>query len=387
MNQQANYFKLGLFVIVTTIAVLIGVAILGAADQFKQSMVVETYLFESVEGLSVGSEVKHLGVTIGRVNHIGFLRREYNETRERDSDFRYQNVIVVEMALDTTVMEGFSDGSLTLAQEFDSAVDHGLRAQINKSGLTGPTYLDLAYVQTDDTLVPELGWEPKNLYIPSVPSTIRYFIQRLEAVLDQVGRIDIDKTVAKLDTLLENANSVIGDVDAKQIQGEVVALIGGIRETNQKLQGILESQGVTDFVNDLPQISKNTVDATGRLKAVLEDPGIDRTIQQLPEIASGMGQATDRINELLQSPEIRQAVVELPQAIQSIEQAATRVAEMAQGIQGLTSDQQEEIQAVVRNVRLLTERANTLMLQLQANPSGAVFGSPPDPINPASPGR
>jgi len=385
MNQQANYFKLGLFVIVTTIATLIGVAVLGVADQFKQSMVVETYLFESVEGLSVGSEVKHLGVTIGRVNHIGFLRREYNETRRRDSDYRYQNVIVVEMALDTIVMEGFSDGSLTLAEEFNSAVDHGLRAQINKSGLTGPTYLDLAYVETDGTLVPELGWEPHNLYIPSVPSTIHYFIQRLEAVLDQVSRIDIDKTVAKLDTLLENANSVIVDVDAKQIQGEIVALISEISATNQRLQGILNSQGVTDLVNDLPQISKNTIDATGRLKQVLEDPGIDQTIQRLPAITASVDQAVVRFNELLNSPEIRQAVIELPQAIQSIERAAARVAEMAQGIQGLTSDQQEEIQAVVSNVRLLTERANTLMLKLQANPSGVIFASPPEDLDPAAP--
>ena len=70
MTQQANFFKLGLFVI---IAIGLGAAFLiafGAGEFFKKETLGETCFDESVQGLDIGSEVKYKGVKIGTVKAI-----------------------------------------------------------------------------------------------------------------------------------------------------------------------------------------------------------------------------------------------------------------------------------------------------------------------------
>jgi ABC-type transporter Mla subunit MlaD len=77
MTWNANYFKLGLFVI---LAFCLGAGFLimfGAGELFKKELFAETCFDESVQGLDVGSEVKYKGVQIGTVKSITTPARVY----------------------------------------------------------------------------------------------------------------------------------------------------------------------------------------------------------------------------------------------------------------------------------------------------------------------
>ena len=56
-----------------TLAVL-AVIILGVGTLFNKKFMMETYFDDSVQGLSVGAPLKDPGVTIGSVEHIGFVK-------------------------------------------------------------------------------------------------------------------------------------------------------------------------------------------------------------------------------------------------------------------------------------------------------------------------
>src|SRR5438552_5807474 len=72
MSAQANNFKLGLFVIGATVALVLLLLIVGSGRWFQSKTIIETYFNESVQGLDIGSKVKYRGVSVGEVTRIGF---------------------------------------------------------------------------------------------------------------------------------------------------------------------------------------------------------------------------------------------------------------------------------------------------------------------------
>ena len=70
MKRRGSYFKLGLFVLVAVGLGLAALVVLGVGVFFRQPVYMETYLDESVQGLDVGSPVKHRGVQIGVVQQL-----------------------------------------------------------------------------------------------------------------------------------------------------------------------------------------------------------------------------------------------------------------------------------------------------------------------------
>jgi hypothetical protein len=92
MSQKANYFRLGIFILVAAAILVAIVLALGAGNIFKRTVTIETYFDESVQGLDVGSAVKYRGVQIGRVTRIGFTGSTYQ--RDVPMKSRRQYVLV-----------------------------------------------------------------------------------------------------------------------------------------------------------------------------------------------------------------------------------------------------------------------------------------------------
>ena len=57
MSAQANFFKIGLFVIGGTLALVLLLLVLGSGQWFQSKVTMETYLNESVQGLEVEGQV------------------------------------------------------------------------------------------------------------------------------------------------------------------------------------------------------------------------------------------------------------------------------------------------------------------------------------------
>jgi len=92
MSQQASYFRLGLFIL-AAIAVFLGIVLaLSAGQVFRQTVVLETYFNESVQGLDSGSAVKYRGVQLGRVTNISFTWARYEQDKPRSQRRQYVRV-------------------------------------------------------------------------------------------------------------------------------------------------------------------------------------------------------------------------------------------------------------------------------------------------------
>jgi paraquat-inducible protein B len=106
MSAQANYFKIGLFVIGATIALVFLLVMLGAGRIFQSKILMETYFNESVQGLEVGSKVKYRGVIVGEVKSIGFTYTKYQQDITMSDRLRY--VMVQATILPRLIGRGFS---------------------------------------------------------------------------------------------------------------------------------------------------------------------------------------------------------------------------------------------------------------------------------------
>ncbi len=89
MSAQANFFKLGLFVIGATVVLVLLLLILGSGRWFQSKVAIETYLNESAQGLEVGSKVKYRGVVVGEVTKIGFTYTKYQLDKPMAERLRY----------------------------------------------------------------------------------------------------------------------------------------------------------------------------------------------------------------------------------------------------------------------------------------------------------
>jgi len=69
-ETRTNHWKLGLFVVVSILVVVVATFWLGAQRFERDSFQAVTYFDESVQGLEVGSPVKWRGVTIGTVAEL-----------------------------------------------------------------------------------------------------------------------------------------------------------------------------------------------------------------------------------------------------------------------------------------------------------------------------
>src|SRR5947207_14417473 len=89
MSAQANNFKLGLFVIGATVALVLLLLIVGSGRWFQSKTIIETYFNESVQGLDIGSKVKYRGVSVGEVTRIGFTHNKYELDNTMSERKRY----------------------------------------------------------------------------------------------------------------------------------------------------------------------------------------------------------------------------------------------------------------------------------------------------------
>src|SRR5216117_3612522 len=146
--EKANYFKLGMFVIVGVAALVVLLLMFGAARWLTSSYTMETYFNESVQGLDIGSKVRYRGVVVGDVRKITFTYTRYE--------------------LEETAVRPELVGATILDEERrQQEIARGLRVRLAAQGITGQMYLEADYV--DPTANPPLpiSWEPDNFYIPS----------------------------------------------------------------------------------------------------------------------------------------------------------------------------------------------------------------------------
>ena len=320
MSTRANFFALGLFVIIGSVLIIGTVLVLGVGTLFEERDLFETYVDQSVQGLEEGSVVKFRGVKIGTVEKIDFTRAVYERYEEPSEKKPYVRIIV---ALMPGVFESWS-GSID--ESLEKEVTRGLRARLANVGLTGSAYLEMDYLNPETNPPLEILWTPKHRYIPSAQGSFTRIINAAEDVFLKIQNIDFESISENLNSLVVIAKDKLEQAEIRELVSNVNLLATELQETNQ-------------------QIQKTIADL------------------EVKEVSKDARMALQGVTDLIQSPEVEGIVSRL-------ELTLRRVDQLVLSNQGELTETLTNLKAISENLRELTEDA-------KRNPSRLLFGDPP----------
>lgn len=219
-ENRANYSKIGLILVAATATAIAALIYLGGAGNNNEELLAETYCETAVSGLSKGSEVNFRGVKVGEVKKITFVGREYYEANDEDS----RQVLIV-MALDIETLLSHRESSPEEALR--RFVEHGLRATVTSSGITGISHIELNYPK-GATSPRRVSWHPNGVCIPPAPSILESFSDATTRLVNQLNEVDVHSTWSNITALASDTARLVDNANA--ILESQRAVLGGIMD-------------------------------------------------------------------------------------------------------------------------------------------------------------
>ena len=328
MSTPADTFKLGLFILVGSALFVLTVVVLGAGRFFKNVYVMETYINESVNGLEVGSPVKFRGVKVGSVTNIGFVTDKYADFFS--SKYRY---VLVECALEARYFHNL--GLADMERGIRAEVDRGLRVRPVSQGLTGQLYLGIDYVDPDSNPPPAIDWEPRNIYIPSAPSTLSKVEEAVARISDTLGALnkrDLETIIADVKTITASLSQFLKGGD-KQGVGKLLA--HNLEELGKAIERVNTLLARPEF----EALLSHAGHAAAGIDRVVSTAGEDviATAASLREATQTIRSTSQTLSEFLQSPELKQNMAGLNTTFKNVNASAGDLRLAASRLQSLLS--------------------------------------------------
>ena len=346
--MKANYFKLGLFVIGAAFVMLLLLVIVGSGRVLQQKITIETYFNESVQGLDIGSKVKYRGVVIGEVTKITFTYVRYQQDKPMSERLRY---VLIEAQLQPKLLGGRVATEITGPESMPAEGEKGLRVRSAPQGITGTNYLEIDYVEPPPPLLP-FDWTPDNAYIPSAASTVTALINSASEIMDRLHKLDVEGTVANLNTLMVTTNKRIADIDTKAISQRTERLL-------TKAETALDSVALKNLSGEAVALLAELRQSNADLRKTLANPAL----QKLPDDAAA---AFAKVNQLVSDPR-------LPKTIGNLERTLSRVDRILGGGEA-------DLTRTIENLRQITDNLRDLTEDTKRCPANVFFGAPPLPL-------
>lgn len=299
MPAEKSYARLGLFIVVTLVVVLLTAIFFIQRLKKRDAIGIVTYTTDNVFGLDVSSAVRLRGVPVGRVTGI---RVNPNGTIV-EIDFELFLDRLNTIGLDVKRLRTLTD---------TRAVFPKLRAQIMGNPLTGEAYLLLDQPQNPPPAM-ELGFKPDRPYVPSVPSPFAMVQDRLPALLDRADATleTLTELVARMPGSLDRSDRFFTNLEQIMHQSELPTLSADSRkffattsaqigEIKSEMDGVIGTEGtLVKFSEeartaikdaDLPATSQSAREAADNSKLAADDlrrslPAIRDSLEQLGDLS------------------------------------------------------------------------------------------------------
>ena len=376
MSQQANYFKVGLFVILAFILLVIAIVFLGAGELFEDKAYLETYMDESVQGVEVGTPVKHRGVPIGNIDKIDFVRNVYGDQLSGDALFNEGRYVYIRVALKPSAF-GVKDG-LQGDRIIKRMVEDGLRLQMVPQGITGVSYLEADYFDPKKNPPMEISWKPDHLYIPSAPSLFTKLGDSVEEVFSRIQDLDIEGIISDAGDFLQVATEVLKDASVGNISQETQGLLAELRQTNLRIQELLGDP----HLDSVPEDTAEAV-ASARRLFVKSESEVTAILDQLKVTSEHAAKISQSLSQFLGTPEdgaaddlgvtvknVRVASENLPDTLNQFNRTISR-------LDNLIAEQQASLEVILENIRAISENLRDVSENAKRYPSQILFGNPP----------
>ncbi len=274
METNTHYLKIGIFVLVFTSLLIIGLLWLSVGFNSQSYKLYEVYMKESVSGLSIKAPVKYNGVDVGYVATIKLAPENP------------QNV------------------ALLLAVEDDVPIYQGTHAQLQTQGLTGISFINLRGGNARLHLIKIQDGE-KYPEIPSAPS----LFMRLDTAVDSLTR---------------NLNTITSRVNHMLNQKNVDAI-------NDIVQNIdMMSKVLGKNSNNVDMILKQTALATKQFPQVMNT--VAQTATELDTASKTAVQTLSASKALVQNVN-NQVLPQMTQTLNSAQSAADNLSGLASEVQ------------------------------------------------------
>jgi ABC-type transporter Mla subunit MlaD len=326
-RREADYWKLGLFVVAGITTAILAVFYVGARRLDRPRVRFVTYFNETVQGLDLGAPVKMRGVKIGDVRQVTIA----SDKRLVRVEFDIFADLLAQLDLAPADTRGDAGGPDVIDPD---ALSEELRLQLATTGITGVKYLDVDFFPPATFPEIALPFDPPVHYLPSAPSTLKSIedtflalsthLPRVLARLDEtlitldrkLGGIDTEGVSAAVNTVLERFEAEVRAVDAGALSRELRELLA----TYQRVGARFDAQDGGPIERAVASLEAMTA-RTEELTRVTRDALV---AAQLPETTSAFRETLRAYGGLagdasLATTELRATLVQLEQTLRSAE--------------------------------------------------------------------
>lgn len=284
MERDANYAAVGAFVVLVVVMAGLFVYWYSDAREHRDFTRYEIYFSGSVSGLTRGSQVRYLGVDVGRVVTMRI-------------DSRNSNRVEVIVDIDSS-----------------APITANTVAQLSLQGVTGLLYIDLTGTEGNRSVLPPV---PSQQY-PVIRSSRSNFdlvlssLPKLTASADEVvqraGRLLSDRNINAITATLANLERA--STSFPETIEQLRALTRDLRSTSENVRTVAQSiQGITEnfgpqlqsTMTQVTAVANNLEKASSALQAVVDDNRRDLrsfTRDGLPELERLLRDGRDAATEV-----------------------------------------------------------------------------------------
>jgi phospholipid/cholesterol/gamma-HCH transport system substrate-binding protein len=294
-TTAANNWKLGLFVVVGVLTMVIALFWLGARRFQRLSFPAVSYFDESVQGLDVGSPVKFRGVTVGNVGDITIA-----------PDHRHVQV-TSDIYVDALQRLGLGERAPRKGEEFINPL---LRVQLVSAGITGVRFLQTDFFHPGRYPEPVLPFEAPWNYVPSVPSTLKSIGDTAMEVVNRLPDLE-----TRISETLVTVNTTLGSIDRfvtglQNENGPFDRLLVQLRSTTTDLGTEIETAKLADTTSSIRTAAGTVATAANGLGETRED--LQASLSTLRETLDAFRAVADSLERdpsiLLRGPRADKAI-------------------------------------------------------------------------------
>jgi paraquat-inducible protein B len=364
---------IGAFVLGALALAAAGVVVFGGTNLFNRPLRSVMYFDESVNGLSVGAQVLYRGVRFGTVTKI---RTQVGTNR-----------IAVYADMDRKELTGLG-GEKDARHVLETAIERGLRARLGlQSIVTGQLYVSLVILP--DAPATRVGFEPNLVEIPTAPTLLQQFVERVEKIMDAVqdlpwadllrttfetleGMRDLSRS-GDLQRTIRSAATAMNDLQrlVRQVERDTGPLLASLKSTSDATRTT-----VTDVGQDLQRTTKE-------LRAALTEAGpLIASLRETSDTARGsVKDVTGDVRQLL--ADVRPLIGKLEATVESARVTLEKSQEAlgsTDSVFALDSPLGFQISQTLRELTAAARSMRALADFFERNPRALIFGrgAPPD---------
>ncbi|MEN8128066.1 MAG: MlaD family protein [Planctomycetota bacterium] len=297
MSTRPNYFKLGLFILITLSLLVIGIVLFGSGVFEREKIFFESYFADPVSGLTLGSPVLEQGVQIGVVESISFVRHDYPLPEVTKGSSSHRSLVRVIFSVQSGRVPEVEEKENQ--KQLDTLIKNGLRLQLSTNILTGQGYVEASYLDPKRFPLEPFPWAPEHLFIPSAPSDFTTMKDSVDKILHRLEQIESEKIAENMNEVLVSVNKAIGDARVETVSAEIEKLLIEIRQTNQNLKKLFESPTPSEEMANIAELVDQMNTTLTRIDRLIlsKSPQVVEILENFRQMSENLKKMTEELEK------------------------------------------------------------------------------------------